>query len=282
MIPEYYKKVDRSMMKWGVTIPKIFWDVFQAGKSVKLGTSREVTVIWDKKRYPVKLCHVNRTQYKPVYQLRWDSNKKLLKKIRKTFIQSYVILKSQKELFDSSKKERKHFRTKMDSGKQEVVIIKPKNSNEIEFEVFIKIENEWNALFERLAEENVFGWIFDKVDEQYLIQRSTNWIKVKDFGEHANAVNVIYYLVNNNKKLIYIGKAENLGKRVKPGKKHQNMDGDWDLFKYDIIRPEFSNILERIEDHTIRSFAAVLKNQKDYPSINISNFTLVNSNWKKL
>ena len=60
------------------------------------------------------------------------------------------------------------------------------------------------------------------------------------------------------------------------------MEGDWDLFKYDIIRPEFSNILERIEDHTIRSFAAVLKNQKNYPSINISNFTLVNSNWKKL
>jgi hypothetical protein len=282
MIPEYYKKVDRSMMDWGLTIPKKFWDIFQAGNPVKLGTSREVTITWEKKRYLAKLCHVNRTQYNPVYQLRWDSNKELLKKIRKTFIQSYVILKSQKELFDISKKERKHFRTNMDSGKQEVIIIKPKDSNNIEFEVFIKIEDEWNTLFERLAEENVFGWIFDKKDKQYLIQRSTNWIKVKDFPKHANALNVIYYLINTNKKLIYIGKAENLGKRVKPGRKHQNMDGDWDLFKYDIIRPEFTNILERIEDHTIRSFAAVLKNQKSYPSINISNFTLVNSNWKKL
>ncbi len=81
---------------------------------------------------------------------------------------------------------------------------------------------------------------------------------------------------------VYIGKAEILGKRVKPGKIHQNMSGDWDLFKYDIIKPEFSRILELIEDHTIRSFASVLKNNKDYPSLNIGNFKLVNSNWKKL
>ncbi len=282
MLQEYYKKVDRSMMDWGFTIPKDRWDSFQAGVTVKLGTSRDIIIIWDKKRYSAKLYHINRTEYNPVYQLRWDSNKELLKKIRKTFIQSYVILKSQKELFDITKKERKYFRTKMDSGKQEVIIIRPKNSKEIEFEVFIKIENEWNTLFERLAEENVFGWIFNKKDKQYLIQRSTSWIKVKDFKKHSNALNVIYYLVNTSKRLLYIGKAENLGKRIKPGRKHQNMDGDWDLFKYDVVRPEFSNILEKIEDHTIRSFAAILKNQEQYPSINISNFTLVNSNWKKL
>ncbi|MBT7237433.1 hypothetical protein HN865_01095, partial [Candidatus Woesearchaeota archaeon] len=89
MLPEYYKKVDRSMMDWGFTIPKKFWKYFYADKPVKLGTSRNISVVWDKKKYDVKLCHVNRTQYSPVYQLRWDSNKDLLKKLRKTFIQSY-------------------------------------------------------------------------------------------------------------------------------------------------------------------------------------------------
>ena len=95
-------------------------------------------------------------------------------------------------------------------------------------------------------------------------------------------MNVIYYLVNTKKKLLYVGKAENLGKRVKPRRKHQNMEEDWDLFRYDIIRPEFSKILERIEDHTIRSFASILNNTKNYPSLGLSNFKLVNSNWKKL
>ena len=73
--------------------------------------------------------------------------------------------------------------------------------NIIVYEVFIRIENEWNALFERLAEENVFGWAFDK-NKKYLIQRSTNWIKAKDFKKHANANNVIYYLANTKKKLL--------------------------------------------------------------------------------
>lgn len=270
------------MMDWGLTIPKKFCKDFQGGLPVRLGTSREINIIWDKKSYFAKLWHINRKKANPVFQLRWDSNKDLLKKIRKTFIQSYVILKSKKELFDIDKKERKHFRTNLDSGQQEVLILRPKNSCQIEFEVFIRIENEWNTLFQRLAEENVFGWIFDKEDKQYLVQRSTNWIKVKEFAKHANALNVIYYLANTRDKLLYIGKAENLGKRVKPGRRHQNMPENWDLFKYDIIRPEFSNILKRIEDHTIRSFASVLKNNKGYPSLNLTNYKLVNSNWEKL
>lgn len=211
-----------------------------------------------------------------------DNNKEFLKKLRKTFIQSYVNLKSQKELFDITEKKKKHFRTQLEGGEQEVIIFQPINTKEIKCEVFIKIENKWNTLFQRLADENVFGWIFEKSDKKYLIQRSTNWIKVKDFKKHQNAVNVIYYLANSKRKLLYIGKAEILGKRVNPGRKHQNMPGDWDLFKYDIIKPEFSNILQRIEDHTIRAFASVLKNNKDYPSLKIGNFKLINSNLKKL
>jgi len=281
MYKPYYKKVDRSMMDWGLTLPKDHVKDFEAGSSVKPGSSRKIEILWNNKEYSARLCHVKRKNYTPVYQIRWDSNKELLKKIRKTFIQSYVILKSQKELFDLSKKERKHFRTQLGGGQQEVLILEPINSKQIKFKVFIKIENGWNTLFERLADENVFGWLFDK-DKKYLVHRSTNWIKVKDFKKHANATNVIYYLAHTKKKLLYIGKAEVFGKRVKPGKKHQNMIGDWDMFRYDIIKPEFSNILERIEDHTIRAFASILKNTQNYSSLELDPYKLVNSNWKKL
>lgn len=277
----YYKKVDRSMMDWGLTIPQEYINDFKGKSTIPLGSRREIEIIWDKKKYRAKLCHVNRRNYNPVYQIRWDNNKQLLKKIRKTFIQSYVILKSQKELFDIKKEKGKHFRTQLSGGQQEVLIIQPLSSKQIEFKVFIKIENGWNRLFERLADENVFGWLFDK-NKKYLISRSTSWIKVKDFQKHASATNVVYYLANTKEKLLYIGKAEELGKRVKPGRKHQNMPGSWDKFRYDIVKPEYSNILERIEDHTIRSFASILKNTKNYPSLELSSYKLVNSNWKKL
>ena len=277
----YYKKVDRSMMEWGLTVPQEYVKDFESRSRLKPGTSKEIQIIWDKKSYTVKLCHVRRTNYMPVYQIRWDNNKALLKKIRKTFIQSYVILKSQKELFDIEKEEGEHFRTQLLGGQQEVLILQPLNSKQIEFKVFIRIDNGWNKLFERLAEENVFGWLFEKKKE-YLISRSTQWIPVKDFQKHANVVNVIYYLANTKKKLLYIGKAEILGNRVNPGREHQNMSGDWDKFRYDIVKLEYANILDKIEDHTIRSFASVLKNKKNYPSLEIGSYVLVNSNWKKL
>jgi len=278
----YYKKVDRSMMDWGFTIPKDHISEFLFNTPLVAGTSREITLVWDRKKYNAKICHVNRTTASNVYQIRWDSNREFLNKLRKTFIQSYIILKSQKELFDNNNPLKKHFRTDLPGGQQEVSIFSPKNNNELEVSVFIRIENEWNALFERLVSENVFGWLFEKKDKEYLIQKSTNWINVTDFNLHKNAVNVIYYLANTQQKLIYIGKADDLGKRVKPGRKHQEMPGNWDIFKYDIIRPEFANILERIEDHTIRTIASVLKNNKSYSTLGIDAYTIVNAQWKKL
>ncbi len=275
----YCKKIDRSMMEWGFTVPKNFIKEFEAGQPVEAGSSRIVNIVWDNKKYPVRLRNVGRKNYPAVHQILWNGNNNFLQKLRKTFIQSYIILKSQKEIFDvENKKVGGHFRTK---ESQEAILFSPIDSKTIKAEVFIKIENEWNALFRRLTEENVFGWMFAK-DKEYLISRSTNWMKVQEFKKHVNAVNVIYYLVNTKKKFIYIGKANVLGQRVKPGRDHQGMPGDWDLFKYDIVRPEYSNILERIEDHTIRTIASILKNDKKYPSLNLEGYKIVNSNWKKL
>jgi len=275
----YYKKIDRSALKDRITIPKRLVNDFLAGRKLSIGKSRDISIKWGKKIYPAKLSHGS-TRGHEYYQVRYGIAPELQKKLRKTFIQSYVILKSQKELFDTKEKQ-KQFRSKLSGGQQEVLIIQPVNHSLIEFKVFIKIESEWHALFQRLADENVFGWMFDK-NKEYLISRSTNWIKVGNFEKHKNATFVIYYLVHTPKKLIYIGKAGALGNRVKPGRQHQKMPGDWDLFKYDIIKPEYSNLLERLEDHTIRAFASVFKNNQNFKSLELSGYTLVNSTWKNI
>jgi hypothetical protein len=43
----YHKKVDRSMMNWGLTIPQDLIKDFQAGSPVKLGASRRIEILWD-------------------------------------------------------------------------------------------------------------------------------------------------------------------------------------------------------------------------------------------
>jgi hypothetical protein len=58
--------------------------------------------------------------------------------------------------------------------------------------------------------------------------------------------------------------------------------GDWDMFRYDILKPEYGELLERVEDHTIRSFASILQNNKAFSSLELSSYKLVNKNWKKL
>lgn len=67
----YFKKIDRSTIDWGLTIPKAHVKDFLFNKSLRKGTSRFLTVLWDKKKYDVRICHVNRRGYTPVYQLRW-------------------------------------------------------------------------------------------------------------------------------------------------------------------------------------------------------------------
>jgi hypothetical protein len=166
-------------------------------------------------------------------------------------------------------------------GQQEVLLFRVVDPKTIKCEVFIQIRNDWNALFERLADENVFGWLFDKT-RHYLIAASKHWMGVRDFRKHAGANNVVYYLANTKKKLLYIGKAENLGKRVKPGMKHQGMPVGWDKFRYDILRPEYAAILDKVEDHTIRAFAHVLKSEHGNSSLGIGNYRLVNRTWRKL
>jgi hypothetical protein len=45
MYRAYHKKVDRSMMDWGLTIPNDFVKEFEAGRPVKLGSSRDIEIL---------------------------------------------------------------------------------------------------------------------------------------------------------------------------------------------------------------------------------------------
>ncbi|MBP6869170.1 MAG: hypothetical protein KBC16_03615 [Candidatus Pacebacteria bacterium] len=276
----YFKKIDRSFFKYGLIIPIEYEKDFLFGVPIHAGESRETHVKIFGKKYPVKLYHVNRNGSKNVYQLRWDMNRDLCELLRDTFINSYVILQSQKEKHEALGEGRKKFRTKLLAGQQEVLSLRPLSATEILAEPFIQIETEWSTLFRRLAAANVFESLFVK-DREHLVEKTTSWLKVQNFAQHKEQVSVIYYLANTKDKSLYIGKANKLGDRVVPGRGHQGMAGDWDKFKYDIIKPEFGHLLERIEDHTIRSVASILKNSKDFPTLGVGSYTLVNRNWKR-
>ena len=266
-------KVNYSLLHWGFTLPKRLIKEFEGDTKIKTGTHRRIKIKWRGKVYSAKFYNKN-TWAGERYQFIWSDNSELLEKLRTTFIQSYLTLVSKKEL-ESKKPGFKHFRTNLPAGQQEVLIIKPINETEFEFEVFIRIKHPLNALFERLTKENVFGWLFSP-EKDYLISKSTTWMDIKKLKYHTEASNVIYFLSDTKNKELYIGSARKLGKRVKPSR--SEIKG-WDRFRYDIIKPQFSPLLRRIEFHTIRAVASLLENKKNSSSLKLSSYKLVNKNW---
>ncbi len=260
---EYYKKIDKSFFKYGITIPKDHVMSFCNNEVIPLGGSKDVEIIWNKKKYKAKIYHVNRTKASSVHQLRWDNNQELLRELKYEFIQSYFAIESG----DITAKENDtYYITNLLGGNQEVIIFRPKGTK-IELETFIKITTPYDNIFKKFIENNVFGWI-SKVGNEQLITKRTNWIDIKNLKLHENTSYVIYYLIDQQKKEIYIGSAKKLGDRVKP--KRPEIPG-WNKFRYEIIHPNYHHLLRKVEYHAIMAFARFLRNNGNLSCIHIHN-----------
>jgi hypothetical protein len=274
MALEYYKKIDKSFFDKGITIPNKYIDSFIQGKNVQIGSSRKIKIIFNGKEYVASLLFVNRQGAKPVYQIRWDQNIDLINILKKEFIQTYFVIKSQE--YDSKLKN-EYYVTNLLGGNQEVIIFRPIDPNTIELETFIKIKTPYDNIFKRFVEENVFGWL-STTNRDYLIVKTTKWLKKNEIVHHEDTPYVVYYLIDDINKELYIGSAIRLGDRVKPGR--PEIPG-WNLFKYDIIHPQYHHLLRRIEFHTIGAFASLMKNNGKVKCFEISTYKLVNKNWSK-
>lgn len=155
---DLFKKIDKSIFKYGTTIPQKLNEDFIQGQPLAPGESRDVQLHWRKKKmvYDAKLTHVDIKNTTPPYQIRWDSNLELLLELKKEFIQSYMAIESRSY---QAKIKGKYYITDLIGGNQEVLVFKPINSTTIELETFIQITTPYDNIFKRLVEENVFGWL---------------------------------------------------------------------------------------------------------------------------
>ena len=257
---EYYLKINRSCFDSGFTIPKEYEECFIQNLKIQVSKSREIKLIFKNKEYEADIRNASRKKGKPYYTLRFrDEFKKILKK---EFIYSYVRYEDdfQKDI------KNKYY--------NEVLKIKAINPFKFQLEVFIKKETEFKHLFSKLIEEDFFSWL--KPDEKdTLIVSTSNWVNISDLTKHKDRQNVIYYLIDEKKNEIYIGSADILGNRVKPNRKE--IPG-WTKFRYDIIKPEYKHLKQRIENQIINAFAMMLNSNIKYkkPFIITTDYKLVN------
>ena len=64
--------------------------------------------------------------------------------------------------------------------------------------------------FKKLVEENVFGWL-SRVKISQMITKSTKWIDIKELKKHEETNHVVYYLIDDGNREVYIGSAVRLG-----------------------------------------------------------------------
>lgn len=271
---EYYKKLDKSFFKYGITIPQNYIDIFLFDEPIPLGASREIKIIWKKKEYAAKISNVNRKGAKAVYQIRWDTNKSLLASLKQEFIQTYFAIESQNF---AAKEKQEYYVTHLLGGSQEVVVFKPQDRDHILIETFIRIETPYDNIFKRLVEENVFGWLSTVDSNSSFITKSTKWLNIDELYKHEDEGYVVYYLIDETSKQIYIGSAIRLGDRVKPNRPEIP---NWNKFRYEIVHPDYHEMLRAIEYHSIMNFARFFNNNGNLSALNISDYILVNRDYK--
>lgn len=266
---EYYKKIDKSTFDGRITVPKKYWIYFIDVNKETWGTHRKISIKFKNKKYIGKFSFVLQSTGRKVFQIFLDTE--LVKVLKKEFIQSYIAIESQKLLNKNRK-----FHTELIGGSQEVIVFEKLNETEIELSTFIKVETPYDNLFKHLVDSNVFGWLSLEKQDQ-MITKYTRWMDISELKKHEDQNHVVNYLIDEIKKELYIGSATRLGDRVKVGRKE--IPG-WNKFMYAIIHPKFHQYIKEIEYHTIMSFAAFMKNNGNKANCGISDYTLVNKDYK--
>jgi hypothetical protein len=107
---------------------------------------------------------------------------------------------------------------------------------------------------------------------QFRIQKQ-DWRPRSMYETELGAENVIYMLIDEKAKLLYVGEADNLIRRFKAG--HLEIK-DWDFYRYDQLPPMPKRQRVSIERMMIRVFASVLENKAGITTKSISEYRLAN------
>jgi hypothetical protein len=134
----------------------------------------------------------------------------------------------------------------------------------------------FSELFKRFAESPMLHKIYDELDnkKEFRIYKS-GWISRKHVDSILNPQNVLYVLIDTDNKLLYVGEAKNLKKRL--NQDHPTIP-KWNFFRYNILpqslaKPKYRKTLERM---LIRDYASILRNKKKISVKEISEYKLTN------
>ena len=130
-------------------------------------------------------------------------------------------------------------------------------------------------LFRNLSGSPALKVIEDEIDDKNSFRiHKQDWKLRKDLETEIGAFNAIYTLLYGNNKLVYVGEARDLRKRLIS--RYPSIP-NWTHYRYDVLPSGTSDELRvAIERMLIRSYASLLKNKSDIDTKDISGYSLAN------
>ena len=195
-------------------------------------------------------------------RIMYEHSQETLKALRKLFIYSYA--------------------TTLEKGskpklKETLEFIHVKD-NQFRIKPISRQESDFDPILRFMEDKNLFSfWKQEETNkERIFLDFSKKWISVDKAKDYALRTNCIYLLYDSSKKEIYIGKANEFGKRVKKGEGRIGLSKDWDKFMYFELNPTYQVLLEQIESFSIRLVASILKNNFKIKELQDDRIKLVN------
>lgn len=235
----------------------------------KENVNSKVVVSYDKKNY------IGRIIYSPSKDMfRLFFAKELGEKLKDIFLMSYMrsieqdLRKNKNEYQDTDIEEEIPFWEFLD-------IEFDSQNKKFKFKAHYVQKPIFTELFKELVKSHTLKRIEDELNEKPSFRFTKgDWRNRESLIQQIDSKNVIYNLIDTQSKIIYIGEAESLIKRLNQEREEIK---NWDFYRFDTL-PDGLTKQQRvaIERLLIRTFASFFENSKNIPSMKVSDFILAN------
>ena len=271
--PLWRKKVDKSLFEHkGTTIPMWACEMWSIGtyfskiSSIKHESSK-VDITFEGKKYSGHVTALTKGRKSPAYRLWFTEN--LAHELKKTFVMSHM------RSLESSLRTDSGSAIETEIPFWEFLDIECDIQNKMfKFVAYYKQTPSFPSLFERLIGSPAIQKLeaeITKKDKPRIFYN--DWKGREELEYEIGAQNVIYTLADTKHKLIYVGEATDLIKRLS---QEYTLIKQWNYYRYDVLPSELNEYRVTIERMLIRSYAAMLASTKEVPSLGVAGYRLVN------
>jgi len=280
------KKVDNSIFSSGhIVIPKAYvkqWKILSEfqdnGKNAEMWP---IQIRFNSKLYEGKVFYRPSTKARPSVQHKILIQEDLIEELKRAFLMSHIRwLEVELRKQDGKKAAEASKETERETPFWEFLDIEFDSKNKIFiFTDYFKQDPYFPEVFKHLIGSPKVKQIENSIFDNFESIINQDWKEKHHLTTELGAKNVIYFLLDEKNKLIYVGETGQDLKIRLSDKEHYKNAGipNWTHYRFEVLPVSIgTKARKEIENMTIRAYATLFSNTKDVKSIKISNYKLVN------